>query len=115
MNKVNCRTCKIWRPISDFDLHYGRKSCFLCYKETQKRRREKNKKTEIWYGDSVDPRPLLKQTQILMWSQKDISKAAKVSSRRVRDWVKGKRKMSRYAADNLCVALEIPMSLLYDE
>lgn len=68
-----------------------------------------------YYGDCIDPKPILSQANLLNLNNKQIAELAKVDVRRVYDWKSSKRKISRYAADNLCTALEIPMSLLYDD
>lgn len=120
MNRQNCRICKCWKLLCYYHPYYSskhkkeylRKTCESCCRKKDKIKRIKNRKF-IWYGESVDPKPLLTQAKLLELNKKEIACAAKVDPRRVYDWIRGKRKISVYAADNLCIALGIHLNLAY--
>lgn len=61
--------------------------------------------------ETVDPYPLLKEARRLLWTTEEIAVAAKVDSRRVRDWKR--TNMNIDAADNLCIALGTSLEIVY--
>lgn len=70
-----------------------------------------SKEQRTKYG--IDPKPIIKQAELISWSNSMIAEAAKVSSKSVYRWKKNINSMNSYSADNLCTALGMPFSMVY--